>query len=237
MSKEYIIPAFAIIIIACIALFVAIASNTNARTSALNLRIIELTRERTALEAEKENLYSVILTLQQEIDYPSQEPLSQTEQPYTPERHPIDQFFYEMAQIISPPCTASMQRFAQIGEMAWRAESDNFFEQLISLTQNELVREWLENERHYYMRYNGNRAQFMANFEASNMFDGDDEQLLTGSIVRILFPSFIGDGLREKALELYARLERIGANPQFIFCEDYYLDILKEDFPWAWEAD
>jgi len=165
-----------------------------------------------------------------------QEPHAQTERPLTLERNGIDQFFDEMAWTLSLPCTASMSHFAQIISEAWRAESDNFFEQLLSQTQNELVREWLKNERYFHSRYNWYRAQFTANFEASNMFDGDDAHLFTGSIVRILFPSEIGEGHREKALELYARLERIGVNPQFIFCEEYYSRILKEVFPQLWEV-
>jgi len=164
------------------------------------------------------------------------EPHGQTSQPIVSDRHPIDKFFDDMAWILSPPCTMSMTHFASIGSMAWQAEVDNFFEQLMSQTQNELVREWLENERHYHSRYIFFRTEFTATFEASNMFDGDDTHLATGSIVRILFPSFLGDGHREKALELYARLERIGANPQFIFCEDYYSEILQEAFPWLWEV-
>ena len=165
-----------------------------------------------------------------------QEPHAQTELHLTLERNGIDQFFDEMARTLSLSCTASMSHFAQIISEAWRAESDNFFEQLLSQTQNELVREWLENERYFHSRYNWYRAQFTANFEASNMFDSDDAHLVTGSIVRILFPSDISEGYREKALELYARLERIGVDPQIIFCEDYYSRVLQEALPWLWEV-
>jgi hypothetical protein len=162
-------------------------------------------------------------------------PQEQTEQTEPAEPNPIDEFFDELSGAIHLDTTLSMVSFGTIYSSVWRAEMDNLYEILMGLTQNEFVRAQLYGEKRYFEQYSRYRAEIEALLRGSNAFLEDDEILSVGSIVRVLRPTEIAYRYRDKVLQLYNRLDRLGQNPQFIFNADASNAHIRQEFYWWWE--
>ena len=235
MPKKYAtILLIALVAIGTLLGFIAKSANDRAHTLAASFD--ELYNSHAALKTENNILQDLIESLQQEAsniaqtaDLPAQEDFF--------ERHPIDSFFIEMAQEIVPSSASEMVRYSVIVREAWKAEMDNFYEILINQTQSEFAREWLYNERHYYIEYLQNRAELEARLhDGVDVFWGTDDDIHVYSTMRrITRVSSVAEGYREKALELFDRLYDMGMNPQFIFDEGDYRREIQQEFPHLWE--
>ena len=151
------------------------------------------------------------------------------------EANPIDMYFLEKAHLLVPTTTPEMVIFGQIAASAWFAEMENNYEILRNSTGIESVRELIDEERYSFIEYIKNRAELELLFTASTAFEDGWEDLVVGSIGRVLRMPYQGDGWRAKTAELFERLDRIGITPQFIFDEEKYDEKLRQALPELWD--
>jgi len=221
------------VILSAILGFINISANN--RAYVLTSRIDELYNSYTALQEENTVLQDLIAYHHQETNnmfdinnLPIQEDILTNN---FLEQNPIDSFYYEMAQIIMPTSTFEMVRFEVLFGLAWRAEMDNFYEYLLSQTQSEIVANLLDGEKYYYVEYIYKRAELEALLIGSTAFWTEDKNISVGTITSVIYVARRAEMYREKALELYNRLNDLGMNPQFIFNEEYHIEKLQQEFP------
>ncbi|MCL2753685.1 MAG: hypothetical protein FWE44_06015 [Defluviitaleaceae bacterium] len=162
------------------------------------------------------------------------------------EINPIDRFFAEIeSEIDFQVSTGSMVVNGFVVATAWKAEIENAYEILISMTQNDFVKETLHNEMHHYMEYVRNLAEINAMIDASNAFWYDyDDDLLFGSLARITRSWRIAQMYRDKALSLLERLQVVNSGwhqfdgrldfSLFVFDAEDFLEWMKQEFPELW---
>jgi|GEM_PF-6829085 len=151
------------------------------------------------------------------------------------EQNRLDKFFDELHGEIHLNTTLDMVSWGTILASVWRAEMLHFYEILAGLTQNEFVRKELQSEKQTFAEYLRHRAEIEALLVGSNAFWEDDEILSVGSIARVVRQSEIAHGYREKALQLYSRLDMLRQNPQFIFDANAFYEHIRQEFSFFWE--
>jgi len=151
------------------------------------------------------------------------------------ESNPIDRYFEEKDESLVPFTTIEIAQFLNIYASAWGAEMDNAYELLKNLTNNEHVRDLLDNERRSYLEHMANQIELSILFQFSNAFHGDDEYLFFGTMRFIYRAAAQKDGYRAKARELLNELYLRGITPQFVFLEEKYDELLQEAFPYRWD--
>ena len=158
--------------------------------------------------------------------------------------NPIDSFFAEIRdELYFHDTTWTMIVEGVVIATAWRAEMENFHAILMSRTQNELVKETLNNEIYHFMEYTRSRAEIHAMLDASSAFRDDADDLHFGSLARITRFWVIAQGYRSMALDLLVRLQRLGGRQfdknyydfsYFIFDAESFLEWMKQEYPELW---
>ena len=144
--------------------------------------------------------------------------------------NPIDAFFHEISSVLSLYITIEMIEFESYRGMAWEAEMDNCYAILIKRAKNDLVREWVDNDRLSYNDYINNHAMLTSLFGTSNAFNTDDETLSIGRISSVLRAAERTNGYRIKTMELFNYLNQIGIETYYIFSEEEYTTLLLSEF-------
>lgn len=171
----------------------------------------------------------------------------QAEAAYTALKNPIDQFFADIDdEVYFHDTTWSMVLYGVVVAEAWRAELENFRGILLSRTENEFVKETLNNEIYHFMEYTRNRAEMGAMLDASNAFGDDVEGLSFGSLARITRSWIIAEGYRSMALSLLGRIQMLDSGHQFggnqhdfsafVFDAEYFIDWMRQEYPVLWRA-
>jgi hypothetical protein len=152
------------------------------------------------------------------------------------ENNPIDRFFMEN-NAAAAGGTYEMTSYTSIHAEAWKAEMENCYEILKSHAINDVVRQFVADDKVAAINEIEAYANLNVLFGGTNAFEGSSEVSFMGedlsmnTSTNVSRMSYWVDGYREKTKELFEQLEKISSTPEFIFSEDDYYQRLKQDFP------